>query len=169
MMLHVARKCFISFKTEDIAFKRAIQEDVRIDIIDKSLDDPIDSSDEDYVMRRIRDEYLSDSTVTIHLIGSRSAEDFGLEEQRYIKRELQASLYDGANNTRNGILGIILPSMYDEVFKGVFQCPSCQAVHSLVNINDGTTITEFHTNYYIPNNKCHHTEEDRYCVLGLCA
>ena len=33
------------------------------------------------------------------------------ENQAYIKRELQASLYNGENNTKNGILGIVLPNM----------------------------------------------------------
>jgi hypothetical protein len=32
-------------------------------MIDHSLDDPIDSDDEDYIMRKIREEYLSNSTV----------------------------------------------------------------------------------------------------------
>ena len=51
----MARKCFISFKTEDIAYKHAIQE-MGIDMVDKSLDLPIDSEDEDYIMRKIRED-----------------------------------------------------------------------------------------------------------------
>jgi hypothetical protein len=41
----MARKCFISFKTEDIAYKEAIRTNPAMDIIDKSLDLPIDSDD----------------------------------------------------------------------------------------------------------------------------
>ena len=44
----MAHKCFISFKTEDMDYKKKIQEDMDIDMIDKSLDEPINSDDEDY-------------------------------------------------------------------------------------------------------------------------
>ena len=107
----MSHKCFISFKTEDKKYKKYIQEDLKIDMIDKSLNTPINSTDEDYIMRKIREDYLSDSTVTIHLIGEYSAENLLYENQAYIKRELQASLYNGENNTKNGILGIVLPNM----------------------------------------------------------
>lgn len=60
----MGHKCFISFKTEDAEFKRIIQEDLNIDMVDKSLNIPINSDDEDYIMRKIREDYLSDSTVT---------------------------------------------------------------------------------------------------------
>lgn len=77
-------------------------------MIDKSLDEPIQSYDEDYILRRIREDYIADSTVTIHLIGRYSAESLGRKEQRFIKRELQASLYDSHSSSRNGILGVVL-------------------------------------------------------------
>lgn len=162
----MGRKCFISFKTEDIDFKKEIQDNLDIDMIDKSLNKAINSDDEDYIMRKIRDEYLSDSTVTIHLIGTKSSENLGYEEQKFIKRELQASLYNGKDNTRNGILGIVLPDMYDLIYRGSYECLKCGGEHNWVSINDSTTIKEFSINYYIPNNsKCHYSEEDRYCVL----
>ena len=84
----------ISFKTEDSTYKQCIQSDLDVDMIDKSLDEPIQSDNEDYILRKIREDYLADSTVTIHLIGQYSAELRGKEEQRFIKRELQASLYN---------------------------------------------------------------------------
>lgn len=163
----MGRKCFISFKTEDIQYKEQIQNEMDIDMIDKSLNDPIDSEDEDYIMRKIREDYLSDSTVTIHLIGQKSAEIFGWNEQRFIKRELQASLYNRNGNTRNGILGVVLPSIESDIFQGEKICSSCEESHviNIVNINDSTTIKEFSYNYFIPNDKCSHGEDDRYCVL----
>jgi hypothetical protein len=160
----MAHKCFISFKTEDHLYKKAIQETMHLDIVDKSLNEPIDSDDEDYIMRRIRENYLTDSTVTIHLIGQRSAENIGYDEQRYIKRELQGSLYDGEYNTRNGILGIVLPHAYDDIYKGTYQC-LCGGQHNSVAINHDTVVHEFSYNYYIPHDKCAHGEDDRYCVL----
>ena len=161
----MAHKCFISFKTEDEAYKKIIQEHLGDDIIDKSLNEAIDSEDEDYIMRKIRGDYLSDSTVTIHLIGLQSAENLGSEEQKYIKRELQASLYDGENNTRNGILGIVLQPAHSNIYGGTTYCSTCSSALSIVKLNDSTTIREFHGNYYIPHEKCHHAEEDRYCIL----
>lgn len=162
----MAHKCFISFKTEDFSYKKEIQDDLDVDMIDKSLNEAIDSDDEDYIMRKIREDYLSDSTVTIHLIGSYSAENRWLEDQTYIKRELQASLYNGKNNTKNGILGVVLPSMYEKIYKGEYSCSTCGGTHNYVNINDDTVIKEFSYNYYIPKNSgCCWTEDDRYCVL----
>ena len=58
-------KCFISFKTENTSYKNYIQYNLNVDMIDKSLNEPINSDDEDYIMRKIREDYLSDSTVTI--------------------------------------------------------------------------------------------------------
>jgi hypothetical protein len=116
-------------------------------------------------MRVIRDRYLSDSTVTIFLIGTRSSENLGALEQAYIKRELQASLYDGKANSRSGLLGVVLPSMIQTIFPGAYNCPVCGGSHNLVKLDDTTVVKEFWYNYYIPNNRCAHFEDDRYCVL----
>jgi len=161
----MTHKCFISFKKEDARYKEAIQNLPNIDIVDKSLDEWIDSHDEDYIMKKIREENLSDSTVTIFLIGSKSAENFGWDEQRFIKRELRASLYNGENNTRNGILGVVLPDVHQQIYNGNGNCSTCGNIVGFVDMTDGTVIKEFHVNYYISPEKCHHTEEDRYCIL----
>lgn len=160
-------KCFISFKKEDDYYKGLLVTKYGDQMINKSLEEPINSEDEDYIMRKIREEHLADSTVTIVLIGSYSNENLGYEEQKYIKRELQASLYDGDGNTRNGILGIVLPSMTSSVYKGTYRCYTCGDNHNYVTIDDTTVIKEFSKNYYIdnPSAKCCWHEEDRYCVL----
>ncbi|MBI3137365.1 MAG: TIR domain-containing protein [Sphingobacteriales bacterium] len=158
-------KCFISSKTEDFNYKRYILENMDIDLIDKSLNVAIDSDDEEYIMQVIRRDYLSDSTVTIFLIGSQSSDALGWEEQKYIKRELQGSLYHGTGNTQSGILGIVLPHMTDSVYRGSYACNRCGGSHRYVNVKD-TTISEFSYNYYIPNgDKCSWSEDDRFCVL----
>ena len=161
----MAHKCFILFKTEDMAYKKHIHDYLDVDMIDKSLHEPINSEDEDYIMRKIRENYLSDSTVTIFLIGEKSAENLPFENQNFLKRELQASLYNGVGNTKNGILGVVLPNMYERVYGGKGICSACGNSHNYVNINNNTTISEFAYNYYIPNTKCAWSEEDRYCVL----
>ena len=165
----MGHKCYISFKTEDFWYKNRIQGwalDKKVDMIDKSLNVPIESENEDYIMRRIREDYLADSTVTIFLIGLHSSENMGSYEQRFIKRELQASLYNGEGNTRNGILGVVLPQMYNNVYKGDYCCSVCNSRHKYVAIEDSTVIREFSRNYYLNNHgKCYYSPEDRYCIL----
>lgn len=167
-LMKMARRVFISHKTEDKTYKNYIQNNLGVDMIDKSLNEPIDSEDEEYIMRKIREDYLSDSTVTIFLIGSHSSENKGEDEQRFIKRELQASLYNGKANTRNGILGIVLPDMYDKIYKGMYNCDQCGGNHNHVAVDDNTVIKEFSCNYYVKplaGDKCAYSEDDRYCVL----
>jgi hypothetical protein len=161
----MAHKTYISFKTEDLAYKQELQDLDTLDVIDRSLDVAINSNDEDYILQVIRDDYLSDSSVTIHLIGLYGAEDRGAYEQRFIKRELQASLYNGVGNTKNGILGIVLPEAMPNVFRGSSICWSCGGSHDVVAINNASTIREFNYNFYIPNGKCAHDEDERYCVV----
>lgn len=159
----MGHKCFISFKTEDVIFKEKIQTELNIDMIDKSLNQPINSEDEDYIMKKIREDHLADSTITIFLIGTKSAEES--KENEYIKRELQASLYSGKNNSKNGILGVVLPSMYNTIFLGEAHCSECNGIHNIVKLNDTTCIREFWKNYYIEPKKCAWKKDDRYCVL----
>lgn len=161
----MGHKVYISFKTEDVAYKLAIQSMDHLDFIDKSLNEKINSDDPDYILKRIRSEYLNTSTVTIFLIGQYGAEIRGVEEQYYIKKELQASLYNSVSSTKNGILGIVLPNMYETVYGVKYDCSNCGGGHNTVRINDETVISEFSYNYYIPHNKCAHAEDDRYCVL----
>lgn len=147
-------------------YKKYIQNYLDIDMIDKSLNEPIQSVNEDYIMRKIREDYLQDSTVTIHLIGEYSAENSYLN-QNYIKRELQASLSNTSAGTRNGILGVVLPEVYDKIYKGQQACSQCFKNHNIVVINENTTIREFSYNYYLPLDNGEHvwSEDDRYCVL----
>jgi len=160
--------CFISFKKENEEYKKEIQKKLGKDFyIDQSLDERINSEDHEYVMKVLREDYISKTTVTIVLIGNHSAENLGEHEQFYIKREIAASLYNGEDNTRNGILGVVLPEAYDKVFKGSYKCIKCGGTHNTVVINDTTVVKEFSFNYYLPNPEkdCCWMENDRYCVL----
>lgn len=159
----MSHKCFISYKTSDQDYKDTIQDDLGVDMIDKSLNEPINSDNEDYIMQVIRRDHLKDSTVTIVLIGLNSAEDAFLINQTYIKRELQASLY----GSPNGILGVVLPCMTNKIFKGKYTCTTCGEEHNYVAVDNSTTIREFNYNYYLPLDDSKHVwnYEDRYCVL----
>lgn len=168
----MAHKCFISYKKEDGYYREEINKlfDER-DVINKGLDRVIDSNNGDYIMKKIREDYLKDSTVTLFLVGEHSSENegedyLGQDKNYFIKKELQSSLYNGQGNTRNGILGVVIPSMYDSIYKGEYICQTCGKSHNHVSINDSTVIKEFSENYYLePHDGCAWSEDERYCVL----
>jgi len=108
------RKVFISYhhddedEVEDFVNTWAYKQKV---FIPKALgagvsdeDDFIDSSNPSYVMSKIREKYLQDSSVTIVLIG------LCTHSRRYVDWELKASLTQGENSLPNGLIGILLPS-----------------------------------------------------------
>ena len=58
----------------------------------------------DEVSRRIRDDYLRDSTVTVVLVG------VDTWRRKHVDWEIAASLRETAANPRSGLLGILLPT-----------------------------------------------------------
>lgn len=58
----------------------------------------------DTVRRLIRDEYLSDSTVTVVLIGSDTW------RRKHVDWEISASIRHTPSSPRSGLMGIVLPS-----------------------------------------------------------
>jgi hypothetical protein len=103
-------KVFISYheadKDEVDAFVRTFDHNHDV-FISRFLDmaqNVIDSTDTDYVMKRIRELYLKDSTVTIVLIGKCT------RSRRYVDWEIQSSLRSGGTITPNGLLGVKLNS-----------------------------------------------------------
>lgn len=71
-------------------------------------DDFIESDDSDYIMRRIREKYLTDSTVTIVLIGSCTW------SRKYVDWEIASTLRNDTNNKRSGLLAVTLKSLANE-------------------------------------------------------
>lgn len=111
MSTEIRRKCFISYHhVDEVEVKRFIDTFDTLHnlfihrILGTMNDDIVNSMDTDYVMSRIRSEYLKDSTVTIVLVGRCTW------ARRYIDWEIQSSLRQGAARTPNGLLGIVLPS-----------------------------------------------------------
>lgn len=106
----VRRKVFISYHHDDQAevnqFIHTFDHlhDVFIFRALGLANDIINSNDTNYVMRRIREDYLKDSTVTIVLAGRCTW------ARRYVDWEIQASLRNGQTVIPNGLLGIVLPS-----------------------------------------------------------
>lgn len=102
------RKVFISHYKGDRNEVDAFIKDYSSVFIPKVLgandnDEFINSTNTDYVMQRIREKYLGDSTVTIVLIGSCT------HSRRYVDWEIKSSLRQG-QYTPNGLMGIVLPS-----------------------------------------------------------
>lgn len=112
-MTRIRRKTFITYHHEDEGeVVRFINEfdwfrDVFITrgIGEGMPGDVINSTDTEYIMRRIRELYLRDSTVTLVLIGRCTW------ARRYVDWEIQASLRHGEITTPNGLLGLVLPSV----------------------------------------------------------
>jgi hypothetical protein len=100
-------KVFVSYHHENDQEYRTQFERICNDVIvSKSVEigdiDP--NANTEYVRQKIRDEYLSDSTVTVVLIGKETW------QRKYVDWEIYSSLRDTQKNARSGLLGIILPT-----------------------------------------------------------
>lgn len=102
------RKCFVSYHNADIDAVGDFLDDFGSVFIPKVVgikeSDPlIESTDRDYIMRKIREKYLTDSTVTIVLLGRCTW------SRRFVDWEIASSLRNDPNNKRSGLLAIPLP------------------------------------------------------------
>ena len=61
------------------------------------------------IRKKIRDEYLKDSTVTIVLIGAET------KSRKHVDWEIYSSMYDGTINKKSGIIAIVLPEAKDSL------------------------------------------------------
>lgn len=103
-------KCFVSYHVDDLTEVETFLEDFASEFIPRSVgvtveDDFVDSADEDYIKTRIRELYLSDSTVTIVLLGGCT---WG---RKFVDWEISSSLRNDSVNRRSGLLVYPLPSM----------------------------------------------------------
>lgn len=103
-------KCFVSYHVDDLTEVETFLDDFGSEFIPRSVgvtvdDDFVDSTDEDYIKTRIRELYLSDSTVTILLLGKCT---WG---RKFVDWEISSSLRNDSVNKRNGLLVYPLPSM----------------------------------------------------------
>ncbi len=105
----MSHKCFISYHVADQGAVDDFCEKFSGSFIHRGIkmeEDIIDSGDVDYVMRRIRELYLKDSTVTIVLIGRCTW------ARRFVDWEVQASLRRPEDGHPNGLVAIQLWSSY---------------------------------------------------------
>ena len=168
----MAHCCFISFKAEDKRLKnRLVRRLTEHGIPSKSMDEWIDSNNFDSIMEQIRKKYMNGTTVTIFLIGEHSSENEGFDKegknkQAFIIRELQATLYDRNGNPRDGLLGVVLPSMESKIFGEATKDSVTGGTIQRINISDKTVIREFSANYWLEkNSNGHYDDNGQFAVL----
>lgn len=89
-------------------------------VYDLFIDGSVDTGDIDEnlsdqaIREKIRDDYLRDTTVTIVLVGTETA------QRKHVDWELYSSMFDGVVNKKSGILVVNLPSI---------NCTSYHAAH----------------------------------------
>jgi MTH538 TIR-like domain (DUF1863) len=120
----IKRKVFVSYHHGGdqayYAFSKAFCDTYDV-ITDNSLEREVDSDNVDYVMRRIRENYISGSSCTIVLVGK---DTWG---RKYVDWEIKATL-----EKEHGLIGVRLPTspvssenkvtvpdrLYDNIVKG---------------------------------------------------
>lgn len=102
-------KCFVSYHVADIDEVTVFLDDYSTEFIPRSVgvtdeDDFVNSTDDEYIKRRIRETYLTDSTVTIILLGTCTW------SRMFVDWEISSSLRNDSVNRRSGLLAIPLPA-----------------------------------------------------------
>jgi hypothetical protein len=103
MQLPAKRRIFVSYHHGGDQwyyneFSRAFHDTYEA-VFDNSLERQIDSDNTAYVMRRIRDNYITGTSCTVVLIGGQT------HQRKYVDWEIKATL-----DKQHGLLGIVLPS-----------------------------------------------------------
>ena len=108
----IKRKVFVSYHHGNDQwfyneFSRVFNDTYDV-ISDNSLDRAIDSDNPDYVMRRIREKYITGSSCTIVLCGAETP------NRKYVDWEIKATL-----DKEHGLIGINLPTSITSQYGGV--------------------------------------------------
>jgi len=112
LLLGIRRKVFISYhhdSDQDFynTFSTVFSAGFEV-VQDNSLARAVDSDDTDYVIRRIREEYITGTSCTIVLCGPQT------RWRKYVDWEIKATLDKG-----HGLIGIILPNNPPAMLGGV--------------------------------------------------
>ena len=103
----MAHKIFVSYHHANDQAKAdylRTEYDENNTLLDRSLDEAYEYMTDDEILEAVRTEHLKDSTVTIVLIGSETA------NRKWVDWEIYASLRPYGERSRNGLLGIYLPT-----------------------------------------------------------
>ena len=140
-------KVFISYHHEsDQSYKNQLIE--RGESFGVFVDKSVDSGDipdhwsDEAIRKKIRDEYLRDSTVTVLLVGTET------KKRKHIDWELYSSMFDGAVNKKSGILVINLPSVSCSNYRAAYGNEEKQLIYPEIDrwktINDRTELERRH-------------------------
>lgn len=163
-------KTFISYhhaREQDLKDKIIDEGVIGGEFIDKSVSDgDIDpNSSEETIMRKIREEYLGDSTVVIVLIGEETA------ERPFVNSEIQAALW-GENPS--GLVGIVRDELYDKIYSFTTTCSGndCNCGITLrsptYEFNKKVPFLIKENNTRLENNEStspHYNDSDAYCGI----
>ncbi len=102
--------CFVCYHDADFSDVESFIRQYGTEFIPRCIgvnekDGFVGSLDDHYIISRVREEILGDSTVTILLLGMETW------HQRFVDWEIAASFHETAARSRNGILAMPLPSM----------------------------------------------------------
>ncbi|OIP53333.1 MAG: hypothetical protein AUK31_01680 [Fibrobacteres bacterium CG2_30_45_31] len=102
-------KTFLSFHHKDEGYRDRFEQEYsedRGDYVSRSVKDgDIDPTwPTERIRQKIRDEFISDATVTLVLISPDTW------KRKHVDWEISSSIRDTKNNPRNGLLGILLPN-----------------------------------------------------------
>ena len=103
-------RCFISYHVDDILEVENFLENFGSEFIGTCLgvtedDDFVNSKEPEYIKRRIRELHLTNTTVTIVLLGKCTW------SRKFIDWEISSTLRDDPKNLRSGLLAVPLPSL----------------------------------------------------------
>ena len=109
MVTTTRHKVFVSFHNKDEEYKKHFCRMLGPDIVDKSVEDGDIDTDlkTDTIRQKIRDAFIADASVTVVLVGQCTW------QRKHVDWEIGSSLRDTKNNSRCGLLGILLPNHYD--------------------------------------------------------
>ena len=103
-------KVFVSFHHDDQKYKDKFVRAMGDDFVDKSVEDG-DINDTNLktetIRQKIRDEFIADADITVVLIGPCTW------QRKHVDWEIGSSLRATRNNSRCGLLGILLPNHPD--------------------------------------------------------
>ena len=103
-------RVFVSYYHDEDQDYRELFENLFADIHDIMVSESVEIGDikpnlpPERIHQIIRDEYLRDSTVTVVLVGAHTW------QRKFVDWEIGSSIRDTKNNSRSGLLGILLPT-----------------------------------------------------------
>ena len=103
-------KVFVSYHHEnDQEYKDRLVEEMSADIVDRSVEDGDidDGLKTEAIWQKIRDEHIADATVLLVLVGRHT------RSRKFVDWEIGSALNKSRDNSRCGVLGIVLPDHPD--------------------------------------------------------